>query len=154
MGRERTLRIIAFMLFLMTGVVAAHAADAEHAILAANEAFEKAWSARDIAAIEKLWSHEPYVFVVHPSSKTPETGWENVRNSFVTQMSHYNEFTISMTGAHVHVDGDTAFLVGIETFVGKRTNGEAAAGKAIGTRGFEKKGDRWLVVFHQATPVK
>jgi len=148
------LRIIAFMLLLMISVAVVHAEDAEHAILSANEAFEKAWSARDITAIEKLWSHEAYVFVVHPSSKVPEIGWENVRSSFGTQMSRYSEFAVSMTGTQVHVNGDTAFVVGLESFAGKRINGDAVEGKAIGTRGFERKGDQWLVVFHQATPVR
>jgi len=97
-GRKRTLRTIALSLLLMTSVDVVHAEDAEHAILSANEAFEKAWSTRDITAIEKLWLHEPYVFVVHPSSKVPEIGWENVRSSFGAQMSHYSEFAVSMTG--------------------------------------------------------
>jgi ketosteroid isomerase-like protein len=69
-------------------------------------------------------------------------------------MSRYSEFTVSMTGAQVHVSGDTAFVVGVESFTGKLVNGEMVQGKAIGTRGFERKGDQWLVVFHQATPVR
>lgn len=148
------MRVSAFMLLLIGSVAVVHAEDAEQAIRSANEAFEKAWSARDVAAIEKLWSHEPYVFVVHPSSKMPEIGWENVRGSFGTQLSRYSEFAVSMTGTQIHVNGDTAFLVGLESFTGKRLNGDAVAGKAIGARGFEKKGDRWLVIFHQATPVR
>ncbi|MDE2601439.1 MAG: nuclear transport factor 2 family protein [Bradyrhizobium sp.] len=141
-------------LLLMASAAAVRAEDVEHTILSANEAFDKAWSTRDITAIDKLWSHEPYVFVVHPSSKAPEMGWENVRTSFGAQMSRYSEFAISMTGAHVHVNGDTAVVVGLEAFAGKRVNGDTVEGKAIGTRGFERKGDQWLVVFHQATPVR
>lgn len=148
------MRILAFIVLFLANVAVVHAEDAEHAILSANEAFEKAWSAHDIAAIEKLWAHEPYVFVVHPSSKMPEIGWDKVRASFVAQMSHYSEFSISMTGAKVHINGDSAVLVGLESFTGKRTSGEAAEGKAIGTRGFEKRDGQWLMVFHQATPVK
>jgi len=142
------------MLFLMTSVAVAHAEDAEHAILSANDAFEKAWSARDITAIEQLWSHQPYVFVVHPSSKVPEIGWDSVRSSFATQMGRYSEFVVSMTGAQVHVNGDTAVVVGLESFAGKRVNGDAVEGKAIGTRGYERKDGQWLVVFHQATPIR
>ncbi|MCA6124779.1 nuclear transport factor 2 family protein [Bradyrhizobium sp. WSM 1704] len=148
------MRIIALALLLMTSAAVVHAEDDEHAILSANEAFEKAWSARDITAIEKLWAHEPYVFVVHPSSKEPEIGWENVRSSFGTQASRYTEFVISMTETKVHVNGDTAFVVGLEAFRGKRLNGDTVEGKAIGTRGFERKSGQWLVVFHQATPVR
>jgi ketosteroid isomerase-like protein len=110
--------------------------------------------ARDITAIEKLWAHESYVFVVHPSSKVPEIGWENVRSSFGTQVSRYSEFVVSMTETKVHVNGDTAFVVGLEAFTGKRVNGDTVEGKAIGTRGFERKSGQWLVVFHQATPVR
>jgi hypothetical protein len=67
------LRIIALALLLVTSIASVHAEEAERTILSANEAFEKAWSARDITAIEKLWSHEPYVFVVHPQASCPKS---------------------------------------------------------------------------------
>ena len=152
MAAPRTLYLIALVLPLLTCAVRAE--DAGKGIVLANDAFEKAWSARDIATIERLWAHEPYVFVVHPSSKVPEVGWENVRTSFETQMSRYTDFTVSMMVTGVHVNGDTAFVVGVESFTGKRLNGDSVEGKAIGTRGFERKGDQWLMVFHQATPVR
>ncbi len=144
--------VVAFCLLVSIGPVQAE--DAEQSIRSVNQAFEKAWSTHDMAAIEKLWSHAPYVYVVHPSSKTPELGWEKVAKSFETQMSRYSEFTVAMAESSVHVDGNTAFVVGLESFTGKRLNGETAQGNAIGTRGFEKKGDQWLLIFHQATPVR
>jgi len=45
-------------------------------------------------------------------------------------------------------------VVGLESFAGKRLNGDAVEGKAIGTRGYERKDGQWLVVFHQATPIR
>jgi ketosteroid isomerase-like protein len=146
----RSIAVLCVMLISIT----AHAEDAEQALRSANEAFEKAWSARDTSAIEKLWSHESYVFVIHPSSKAPELGWDSVKKSFEAQMSRYTDFAISMTGTRVHVDGSTALLVGLESFTGKRLDGEIVQGNAIGTRGFEKRGDQWLIVFHQATPIR
>lgn len=145
--------VLAFC-FLVSVAVPAQAEDAETSVRAVNQAFGSAWSARNIAAIEKLWSHAPYVFVVHPSSKAPELGWENVEKSFQTQMSRYSEFNVAMTERSIHVDGSMAVIVGLESFTGKRLNGETAQGSAIGTRGFEKKGDQWLMIFHQATAIR
>jgi ketosteroid isomerase-like protein len=154
MGKEDSMRLFAFRLLVLISIGTARAENPDSALLLVNEALEKAWSARDVAAIEKLWAHDGYVFIVHPSSKAPELGWPNVKKSFETQLSRYSEFSISMPEPRVHINGNTAFVVGLELFTAKRTTGEVILGKAIGTRGFEKKGDKWLIVFHQATPVR
>jgi hypothetical protein len=41
-----------------------------NAVSAANHAFDKALSARDIVAMENVWASEPHVIAIHPASKT------------------------------------------------------------------------------------
>ena len=52
------------------------------AISAANHAFDKALSARDMAGMEKVWATEPHVIAIHPASKAVIVGWDAVRKSW------------------------------------------------------------------------
>jgi len=135
---------------------AANAQTAEEKnVLAANDAFDKAISARDVPAMEKLWVNAPYVVVIHPSSTAPVVGWESVKKTFVDQAARYTEFKVVLTEPKVHVLSPTsAYVTGIETFEAKRTNGEAAAFSANTINVYEKRGDQWQLVTHQATPIR
>jgi ketosteroid isomerase-like protein len=100
-----------------------------------------------------LWANKPYVVNIGPRSKTIEVGyadavtkyWDNAfTNVFV-------ELSASMTStAQVQTDGKMAWVVGTERATGKNKAGEAIAFDAFATNVFEKEGDRWLMVSHQA----
>jgi ketosteroid isomerase-like protein len=141
---------------LALGIGEAHAQSAdERNVLAANEAFDKAISSRDVAAMGKLWANAEYVVVIHPSSTSPVIGWENVKKTFEAQAARYSEFNVSLQDPKAYLlSPTTAYVVGVETVEGKRTNGEAAKFSANTTNVFEKRGDQWLLVLHQATPIR
>src|SRR6266851_10007106 len=151
---HRTGTVLAVLFAL--GTVDAHAQSAdEKDVLAANEAFDKAISSRDVAAMQKLWANAAYVVVIHPSSTSPVIGWENVKKTFEAQASRYSEFNVSLTDPKAYLlSPTTAYVVGVETVEGKRTNGEAAKFSATTTNVFERHGDQWLLVLHQATPIR
>ena len=126
-------------------------------VLAANDAFDKAISARDVPAMEKLWVNAPYVVVIHPSvHRARQYGWESVKKTFVDQAARYAEFKVVKTmKLKVHVLSPTsAYVTGIENFEAKRTNGEAATFSANTINVYEKRGDQWLLITHQATPIR
>src|SRR5258708_8831136 len=76
---------------------AANAQTAEEKnVLAANDAFDKAISARDVPAMEKLWVNAPYAVVIHPSSTAPVAGWESAKKTFHPQAPRYPEFTVAL----------------------------------------------------------
>jgi ketosteroid isomerase-like protein len=127
----------------------------ENNVLAANDAFDKAISARDVPAMEKLWVNAPYVVVIHPSSTAPVVGWESVKKTFVDQPARYAEFKVVLTEPKVHVLSPTsAYVTGIESFEAKRTKREMATFSANTINVYEKRGDQWLLVTHQATPIR
>ena len=85
----------------------------------------------------------------------PVVGWESVKKTFVDQAARYTEFKVVLTEPKVHVLSPTsAYVTGIETFETRRTNGEAATFSANTINIYEKRGNQWLLVTHQATPIR
>jgi ketosteroid isomerase-like protein len=123
------------------------------AIAAANQVFDRVLSARDIAAMDTIWAHEPYVIAVHPASKTPIVGWAAVRKSWEATFDRFADISVSMQDPQIRVKENVAWVVGLEEIRGKLKNGEAAVFMALTTNMFEKIGGRWLMVLHTTSRV-
>jgi ketosteroid isomerase-like protein len=140
-------------LALMTGLAAAQQPADIDAIKSANAAFYAALSARDAKAMGGLWANKPYVVNIGPRSKTIAVGYDEAvakywENAFTNVFS---ELSASMTStAQIQTDGKMAWVVGAEKATGKTKAGEPIAFEAFATNVFEKDGDRWLMVSHQA----
>ena len=159
---KRATRIVPIVGFVIaTIVVAVDAARMEVAsgnseidgVHAANQAFAAAISNRDIAAIDELWAHESYATFVGPLSTTLVVGWDGVRKAWQMRFGQFERVAVSVTESRVHVNGSVAWSVGVENVRLLRKNGETLAFDAFTTNVFEKRGDRWLLVSHQATPM-
>ena len=142
--------IIATGLIFILGTVGLHAeqkSDIE-AVSAANLAFDRALSARDINAMEKVWAAEPYVIAVHPASKILIVGWDAVRKSWEGTFDRFSEISVSMKEPQIHVTQNVAWVVGVESAQGKFKNGNPVSFAAFTTNMYEKQDGRWLMVLH------
>ena len=120
---------------------------------AATKDFIAAISARDIEAMDKLWAHKSYATFMGPLSATSVVGWDGVRKAWEMRFGQFDRVTISLPESHVHLNGNVAWAVGVERGQLLRKNGKTLGFDAFATNVFEKHGDRWLVVSHQATPI-
>jgi len=120
---------------------------------AAAKDFIAAISTRDIQSMEKLWAHEPYATFMGPLSTTIVVGWDGVRKAWEMRFGQFDRVTISLPESHVHVNGNVAWAVGVERVQLLRKNGDALGFDTFATNVFQKHGDRWLMVSHQATPI-
>jgi ketosteroid isomerase-like protein len=147
--------VFAFITLALVNPAAPRAeAGAESAVIAsANHVFDEALSARDIAAMDTIWAHEPYVVAVHPASKTPIIGWDAVRKSWEATFDRFAEISVSMQDPQIRISENVAWVVGLEEIRGKLKNGEAAGFTALTTNMFEKIGGRWLMVLHTTSRV-
>ena len=125
-------------------------ADAE-AVEAANRAFYEAASARDLARMDAVWAHEPYVRVIHPTSRSVEVGWEAVRASWQRLFGDLAEITVAMPEPHVRVADEMAWEACTERFRGRRGSGEEVTATLLGTSVFERSDGRWLMVHHHVS---
>jgi ketosteroid isomerase-like protein len=121
------------------------------AVRAANAAYYAALSARDIKAMEQVWSQSPTdVNVAPPIRPAAHVGWETVKKNYETFWATLDELSVSMDNPTVIVEGKVAWVYGTEQARRRSKDGTASAGPNFGTSIFVKRDGRWRMVFHQA----
>ncbi len=130
-------------------------ADDRSDVLKANQAFDDAVSARDIAGLQKVSAQDAGVTLIGPSDKVPVVGADAVRKNWADgAFVRFSELSITLTNPNVRILGDTAILVGTEVVHGKRaSDGKPVAFSALATNVFEKHAGHWLLVHHHASRV-
>ena len=152
------------MFLLLAGGLGAGAAQPARAqsaadvasVTAANAAFYVALSARDAAAMGKVYAHTDYVVNVGPRSTAILVGWPAVEGWAKGLASLFDTLDAKATSARVRVNGNTAWVVATEHASGKlKSGGAAIEWDLISTNVYEKIGGRWLMVSHHAmAPMK
>lgn len=116
---------------------------AEAEVLAANEAFYRAFAARDLDAMDALWARRDAVACVHP-------GWEALRGrgevmaSWRAILGGNSAAKISCSSATASVMGDTALVLCTEGLDGD---------ELIATNVFAREDNAWKLMHHHAGPV-
>ena len=132
------------------GVQAQPTTDSEQ-VQAVNDAFYKALSAKDMARLERLWWHAPYVHVMHPDSADMLSGWDAVQRSWAEMFARYEQITLDMREPQIRVEHNVAWIVGQEQFHGRRGGNDLVTFVALATNVFEKQGDTWRLVHHHGS---
>jgi ketosteroid isomerase-like protein len=122
-------------------------------VKAANDAFYAALSARDIAAMRKVWSNDADVQNIGPRSKVIAVGWNAVAKGYEATFDAFPQLKVVMEEPRIIVVGDVAWVSGIEKAQRKNKAGEAGTGANMGTSIFQKQDGHWLMVYHHASPV-
>lgn len=123
------------------------------AIKRASKAFYSALPVLDDgSAMQRVWANTPYVTYVGPQSKSVIVGWE-------AQKKYWNEFnklfsqrTVSLVDGRVHVNGNLAWEIGVETGQAQMKDGTTRKVDWIVTNVYEKLGGQWLIVSHHVQP--
>ena len=137
------------------GGMNAHAqpSDAE-AVRAAASAFYAALNARDIGALEAVWSRDADPVLIAPASRSPVVGWEAVRRRFEEAWRQFEEFSVTVSEPmQVRVGREGALVVAVTPVRTKMRGSGAVSYTALGTTVFERRDDRWLVVHPHASQV-
>ncbi len=114
----------------------------ERAVLAANAAFYRAFSERDVAAMDALWAHSVPVACIHP-------GW-HVLNGREAVMASWRGILAGVPPAIrcseeiARVAGSAAFVVCTESL---------DAGELVATNVFVQEAGDWKMAHHHAGPV-
>lgn len=121
------------------------------AVLAANQAFYRAFEKKDLAAMEDLWSQGISSICVHPGRDALK-GWSRIRESWAQIFKNTRYLEISADVVSLEIQHNLAYAVVIEN-VFQVSNGEQIEAKSIATNVFERMGDRWYIVHHHGSPV-
>jgi ketosteroid isomerase-like protein len=122
----------------------------------ANEQFWRAFSARDLWAMGRLWAKTENISAIFPAGSTPFVGWENIQESFRRSFAHNRDIRIESHVVGIHAEGGgVAWLVDSVRFeaVQTQTGQPIVMNRMLGSKVFEKSGDKWLLVhFHAHFP--
>jgi ketosteroid isomerase-like protein len=141
----------AALIFFAALEAAAQPADEAEKIKAANRAYYEALSARDIAAMDQIWSHTAAATNVAPPVRlAAHAGWDSVRKNYQDFWNTLDELTVSMPQPTIHVNGSVAWVYGIENANRRTKSGQSSSGPNFGTSIFVKEDGRWLMIFHEA----
>ncbi|HKM63516.1 MAG TPA: nuclear transport factor 2 family protein [Acidisphaera sp.] len=149
----------AAMLAVAVGAVGASGLHAQPssstaAVLAVNDAFYKALSARDPVAMAKVWAHESFVANGSPRSTDVAIGWPAVDKTFQGLPAHFQKLEVTPSDAYAYVNGKTAWVFDKEHAVGTLNN-EPIDWTMSSVNVFQKFGAQWLMVAHHVgAPVK
>ena len=114
----------------------------EEAVLAANQEFYRAFTTRDLAAMDALWAREVAVACIHP-------GWD----ALVGRDMVMESWAAILGGAgapQIRCEAPRAFVLGPSAFVICREVLEQ--GQLIATNVFVREPAGWRMVHHQAGP--
>jgi ketosteroid isomerase-like protein len=149
--------------FLLPVILAAGACSLAHAQTAklsdvdavkqANEAFYAALSARDVSAIQKVWSSDADIQNIGPRSKTADIGWGAQKAGYDGVFDAFPELKVAMPEPRIKVNGSTAWVSGVEHAQRKTKTGESVRGTNLGTSIFAKQKGKWRMVYHHASAI-
>jgi len=123
------------------------------AVKAANQAFYAALSARDINAFMKAWSSKTEIRNIGPRSKAADVGRDATKKAIERTFDAFPELKVSAEQTYIRINGSTAWVSCIEKAQRKTKSGESQSGADFGTSIFEKQGGKWLMVYHNASPI-
>lgn len=118
-------------------------ADPDAAVLAANEAFYRAFNERDMAAMAELWASETPVACTHPGWPVL-TGRDDVLASWRGILENPAAPAVEIHDALVHRVGDAALV-----FCRELIDGNALEATNV----FVYEGGAWRIAHHHAGPV-
>jgi ketosteroid isomerase-like protein len=151
MRRFAKLTIVLSLLITLPGNSVAQPSGDMDAVAAANRSYYAALSARDLPAMEQVWSRSPDdVNIAPPTRPVAHVGWEAIKKNYERFWPTLDELTVSMERPSIRIDGNVAWVYGTEQVKRRTKDGQVSSGPNFGTSVFVKRDGRWLMVFHQA----
>jgi ketosteroid isomerase-like protein len=123
-------------------------------VKAVNNAYCKALSARDMRAMEKVWTRTAEnILIAPPTNPITHVGWEAIQRNWEAYWPTFNRFSVSMVVSMVNVNGPVAWVHGIETSRRRAKTGDVSSSRNYGTNIFVNCDGAWLMAFHQSTVI-
>src|ERR1035437_1034110 len=152
MNRRNILSLSAAMALgfcLLAGNAVAQQSDTEK-VKAALHAFSVALSSLDIGKMDAVWAHDADAMLVNPSDKSISVGWDAIKKNWETTFNFWSELKVTRTEGPIHISGNVAWSTGMANVVGKSKAGATVTAPTFEADVFKKRGDRWLLVSHNA----
>lgn len=123
----------------------------KEAVSAANEAFYRAFSSKDIRGMNLLWWQGSTSLCVHPGGKVL-TGWEEIQASWESIFKNTDSFEIDIEVVKVEIDSNLAYVV-VREMVLQSLRGRKMKALSMATNIFQKMAQKWYLVHHHGSPI-
>ena len=124
--------------------------DAVHDLREANELFYRALETLDLAAMDRVWSHEPEVRCIHPGSEAL-VGWDSVRNAWQQIFANTRWMRVQPTDVRMQVIGEVGLVACAENITATNDD-DVGVAVAQATNVFRHTADGWRMILHHASP--
>lgn len=123
-------------------------------VKAVNLAYYKALSARDLSAMEAVWTcAADNILIAPPVNPHAHVGWAAIKRNWESYWPTFDQFNVSIRVTKVNISGPVAWVHGIETSRRREKTGEASSSRNYGTNIFVNRDGRWLMLFHQSAAI-
>ncbi len=112
-------------------------------VIAANDAFYRAFAAHDLAAMAAAWSSAENIACVHP-------GWDVIGGREAV-LSSWRDILSSPAAPMIEWENEQAFVVGDVALVVCHELVEGA--RLVATNTFVREAGGWKIIHHQASPL-
>ena len=132
----------------------AKASSETNMVKAVNLAYYKALSARDLRAMEAVWTCAPdNILIAPPVNPHSHVGWAAIKRNWEAYWPTFDQFSVSMRVTKINISGPVAWVHGIETSRRRTKTGEVSNSRNFGTNIFVNRDGRWLMAFHQSAVI-
>jgi ketosteroid isomerase-like protein len=121
------------------------------AVIAANDAFYRAFESLDLKRMEAAWLRAPFIKCVHPGWGLL-VGWGPVMESWHRIFANTLSMHFTLTNVGVEVVGDFAWVVLTENIETSHREGTGTS-QVQATNLFQRQDGRWFLVHHHGSPV-
>ncbi|MEM6400636.1 MAG: nuclear transport factor 2 family protein [Cyanobacteria bacterium P01_D01_bin.116] len=120
-------------------------------ILAANEAFYRAFEKKDIEKMSEVWSQGTGSLCIHPGWNILR-GWKQIHNYWVKIFDNTPYIEINRDIISIEIRENIAYIVLVENVM-QVIKGSRMEAQSLATNVFELLSGKWYMVHHHASPV-
>jgi ketosteroid isomerase-like protein len=120
-------------------------------ILAANEAFYRAFEKKDIEAMSVIWSQGTGSLCIHPGRNTLR-GWREIELSWLQIFRNTKYLEIETEIIAVEIRDNVAYVILIEKLL-QIVGGRSVQAQSMATNIFERMASKWYLVHHHGSPI-
>ncbi|MBD2094680.1 nuclear transport factor 2 family protein [Trichocoleus sp. FACHB-591] len=123
----------------------------EQAVLAANQAFYRAFERKDMEAMQAVWSKGTGSLCIHPG-RLALRGWDAIGSSWEKIFKNTSYLEIEIEIITTEVDSAIAYVVVLEKLFQVVGNQRVQA-QSMATNIFECMAQKWYLVHHHGSPL-
>jgi ketosteroid isomerase-like protein len=120
-------------------------------VLAANEAFYRAFEKKDIEAMSVIWSQGTGSLCIHPGRNVLR-GWREIELSWLQIFRNTKYLEIETEIIAVEIRDNVAYVILIEKLL-QIVGGRSVQAQSMATNIFERMASTWYLVHHHGSPI-